>query len=102
MLLVGIGIVLYTVLCTVYFVFTARPAALGLQISWKLALGTIIGAPIMGFGAILIPAIYFNAAVEPLPNYSKWRDILVAIVIAAIGTVVMFFTVLTLAWEVLG
>ena len=101
-LLIAIITISYVILCSVYFGFTARPISLAFKLSWKLALGTIVGAPLFGFGSLLIPAIWFNAAVEPLANYSKWRDIAVAIIFAAMCTAEMYFVVLALAWDVIG
>lgn len=97
-----VGILLYFLLCFFFFAFTARPVFLALNLSWKMSVGSIIGLPLLGFGAVLLPAIWFNAAVEHLPNYSKWRDISAAFLISIASCVVMYFTAFWLAWEVFG
>ncbi len=97
----AVGTVLFLLLCAAYFGFTARPVAVALKLSYKLAFGALAGLLLLGFGAILVPAIWFNAAIEPLPNYSKWRDIAAAFVISTIGAVATYFAVFWLAWGIL-
>lgn len=97
----AVGTVLFLVLCSFYFLFTDRPVGLALKLSYKLAFGALAGLLLLGFGAILLPAIWFNAAIEPLPNYSKWRDIIAAFIISTIGAVVTYFAVFWLAWGIL-
>ena len=101
-LLLGIGAVCYLLFCFFYFVYTDRPVSLALKLSWKMSLGSIVGLPLLGFGAILLPAIWFNAVIEPLPNYSRWRDITAAFLISTVTCVIMYFTLFALAWEVFG
>jgi hypothetical protein len=54
----------------------------------------------LGFGAVLLPALVFNGAIEPLPNYSKWRDIIAAFAIAALVSLIMLIAAYSIAWEV--
>lgn len=100
--LLGIGALCCLVFCFFYFVYTDRPVSLALKLSWKMSLGSTIGLLLLGIGAILLPAIWFNAVVEPLPNYSRWRDIIAAFLIATVTCVIMYFTLFALAWEVFG
>jgi type IV secretory pathway VirB6-like protein len=57
---------------------------------------------LFGFGAILLPAIWINGAIAPLPKYSKVRDIVFALVISAISAVLMYIIGFSLAWGILG
>lgn len=84
----AVGTVLFLFLCAIYFGLTGRPVFLALKLCWKLAFGALAGLLLLGFGAILVPAIWLNGAIEPLPNYSKWRDIVAAFIISTIGAVV--------------
>ncbi|MCG8415371.1 MAG: hypothetical protein MI746_14230 [Pseudomonadales bacterium] len=97
----AVGTVLFLLLCVTYFALTARPAALALKLSYKLAFGALAGLLLLGFGAILLPAIWINAAIEPLPNYSRWRDIAAAFVISTIGAVATYLAVFWFAWGIL-
>ena len=101
-ILLAVGTVCYALLCFLYLVYTSRPVLLAFKLSWKMSLGSIIGLPLLGFGAVLLPAIWFNAAVEPLPNYSKWRDIFAAFMISVPTCVLMYFAAFALAWDVFG
>ena len=100
LIMLVLGSLLYLLLCLVYFASTGRPVLLAFKLCWKMSIGSIIGFPLLGFGAVLLPAILFSAAIEPLPNYSKLRDIAVAFLMAAIVGIALFFLALTLAWEV--
>lgn len=94
------GSVLYFVACFVFFAVTARPLLLAARICWKMSIASIVGLPMLGFGAVLLPALVFNGAIEPLPNYSKWRDIIAAFAIATLVSMIMFIAAYSIAWEV--
>lgn len=98
----AVGSALFLLLCFIFFGLTGRPVFLAVKLCWKLAFGSVAGLLLLGFGAILVPAIWINGAIEPLPNYSKWRDIIAAFIIATIGAVVTYLAVFTLAFEILG
>ena len=102
LVLIVTGAVLYSILCFLFFGLTERPVLMAFRLSPKLAIGSIVGVIILGFGAILLPTIWINAAIEPLPSYSKWRDIIIALIISTLTTVVMYFAAMWLAWEVIG
>lgn len=95
-----LGSVLYLILCFAYFGLTGRPVLLSITLCRKMAVGSIVGLPLLGFGAVLLPAILFNAAVEPLPNYSRWRDIIAAFAIAIMVSLIMLVAAYSIAWEV--
>lgn len=95
-----LGSVLYFVICFIFFAITARPALLALNLCWKMAIGSIVGLPLLGFGAVLLPALLFNGAIEPLPNYSKWRDIATAFLISTFVSVVMALAAYSIAWGI--
>ena len=101
-LLILSGSVIFAIQCFLFFGLTERPVLLAVTLSWKLAIGAIVGLLAFGFGAILIPAIWINSAIAPLPNYSKVRDIILALVISAISAVLMYIIGFSLAWETLG
>lgn len=94
------GSVLYLVMCFIFFAITARPLLLAFKVCWKMSIGSIIGLPLLGFGAVLLPALVFNGALEPLPNYSKWRDIIAAFAFSIIASVTMLLAAYSIAWEV--
>lgn len=100
LVMILLGSVAYFVLCILYFAVTARPAMLAFKLCWKMSVGTLLGFIAAGVGAVLIPAVLFNGAVEPLPNYSKWRDIGVAFLFSAIVAAIMFFSAFGIAWEI--
>ena len=101
-LLILVGIVVFSVQCFFFFGLSGRPVLLAFTLSWKLTLGAIVGVWFLGFGAILLPTIWINAAIEPLPNYSKVRDIAIALIISTISAVIMYVSFFVLAWDVLG
>ncbi|MDA0688413.1 MAG: hypothetical protein O2948_07190 [Proteobacteria bacterium] len=94
------GSALYLVMCFFFFAMTARPLLRSFKVCWKMSIGSIVGLPLLGFGAVLLPALVFNGALEPLPNYSKWRDIIAAFVIATIASLIMLLAAYSIAWEV--
>ena len=98
----AVGTFLFLVLCAVYFGMTGHPILLAVKLSWKLAFGSVAGLLLLGFGAILVPAIWINGALDGLPSYSKWRDIIAAFIISTIGAVVTYVVVFTFAFEILG
>lgn len=101
-LLILSGSVIFAIQCFLFFGLTERPVLLAITLSWKLAIGAIVGLFLFGFGAILLPAIWINGAIAPLPNYSKVRDIVIALVISAISAVLMYIIGFSLAWGTLG
>lgn len=101
-LLILAGSTIFAIQCFLFFGLTERPVLLAVTLSWKLAIGAIVGLFVFGFGAILIPAIWINGAIAPLPNYSKVRDIVLALVISTISAVLMYIIGFSLAWETLG
>ena len=96
------GTVYYFLCCVIYLLLTGRPALAAVAMSWRMMLATILGAPLFGFGGILLATIWFNHALEKMPNYNKWRDIAVGAVLSLAGTYALFFVTLTLAWEIIG
>lgn len=102
LLLILISSVVFALQCFIFFGFTGRPLLLAFTLSWKLAMGAIVGVLALGFGGILLPAIWINSAIDSLPNYSKLRDIAFAFVIATIGAVITYVVGFALAWEVIG
>ena len=95
------GVVVYSVQCFIFFGLTERPVLLAFTLSAKLAVGSLVGAVLFGFGAILLPTIWINAAIEQLPNYSKVRDIAVSFLISTLSSVIMYGALFALAWEIL-
>ena len=94
------GSVLYFLCCFIFFIATGRPPFLAIRLCWKMSIGSIIGLPLLGFGAVLLPALLLNGAIEPLPNYSKWRDIAAAFFISTVASTLMFLAAYSIAWEI--
>ena len=94
------GSALYSILCFIFFAMTARPLLLAFKLGWKMSLGSIVGLPLMGFGAVLIPALLFNGAIEPLSNYSRWRDRAAAFLISTVVSVIMLLAAYSFAWGI--
>ena len=97
-----VGAVCYAILCFLFFGLTDRPVLLAFKLCFKLSFGSIVGVAIFGFGALLLPTIWINAAIEPLPNYSKMRDIAIGFIITTICCVIMYVFFFAMAWGTLG
>ena len=94
------GSVYYLVCCLVYFGFTGRPMLLAIKLCWKLAIATLVGAPLLGFGAVLLPALWLHAALDEQPNYKKWRDIIASFMITILCATALLFSSYGLAFSI--
>lgn len=97
-----VGIVYYFLCSVIYLALTSRPIAASLGMCWKLALANIIGAPLFGFGGILLATLWFNKTLSELPNYKQVQDIIVGVVLSLAGTALLFVVTMSMAWGILG
>lgn len=95
-----IGALLYLVMAVLHLALTKRPIGVALSLSWKLALATVVGVPLLGFGSILLAALVFNGQLAKMPQYSKVRDIIAAFAIATVGSVCLYVIAFGMAWQV--
>lgn len=99
--LIAAGSFYYLVLCSLYFAFTARSQFAALRLCWKLAGLTIVGIPLAGFGGALLAALVLHGQLSRSLNYRKVRDISASLVIAAICSVGIYFSMISLAFGIL-
>ena len=98
---VASGSFFYLILCSFYFALTTRSQLAALRLCWKLALVTIIGIPLAGFGGALLAVLILHGELKKSPNYRQLRDILVSFCIGAICSVAIYFSLISLAFSIL-
>lgn len=97
-----VGMSAYLVCCAVFFGLTSRPLGLALSMAWKLPIVSLLGVPLFGFGGIILPIIVFVTELRKLPGYKPVRDIVSGLVITVACSVLLYFSTVMLAFEILG
>jgi len=95
------GSFFYLILCSLYFAFTSRSQFAALKICWKLALVSILGIPLAGFGGALIAILMLHGELNKSANYHQIRDIVASIIISIVCSVGIYFALLSLAFGIL-
>jgi hypothetical protein len=97
----ALGSFFYLFLCSVYFAFTGRSQLAALRLCWKLALVSIVGIPLAGFGGAVLALLILHGELHKAPNYHQVRDIIVSISIAIACSVGIYFSAFALAFSML-
>ena len=84
-----------------YSAFTSCSQLATLKIYWKLALVSILGIPLAGFGAALLAILMLHSELNKSANYQQFRDIMASIVIPTICSAGIYFALLSLALGIL-
>ncbi len=90
----------YLVLCSLYFALTSRSQRTALKLCWKLALVSIVGIPLAGFGGAVLAVLILHGELHKADNYSQVRDILASIVISVACSVAIYVTLIALAFSI--
>lgn len=98
---VGVGSFFYLFLCSFYFAFTSRSQFAALKLCWKLALVSIVGIPLAGFGGAVLATLILHGELHKAPNYHQVRDILASIVISVVCSIGIYFSLISLAFGIL-
>lgn len=98
---VAAGSFYYWVACSLYFAFTSRSQLAALRMCWKLALVSIVGIPLAGFGGAVLATLILHGELNKSPTYRQLRDILASICIALICSVGIYVSLISLAFAIL-
>ena len=80
-----------------------RPAIyFPLSLATKMALCATFGAMLFMVGGVVLATLVFNAEMKNMDDYKQWPVLIVGALISVLCTVVIFFSVISLAWKILG
>lgn len=83
--------------------FIHRPAIyFPLSLATKMAASAVFGVWFFGIGGVVLATLIFNAEMMKREDYSRWPTILAGGIISILCSVAIYFSVLGLAWGILG
>lgn len=71
-----------------------------LSLATKMAICAVFGALMFMVGGVILSTLVLNAEMAKRPDYKKWPTIVSGLVMSVLCTVVIYFSVFSLAWKV--
>ena len=79
-----------------------RPAIyFPISLATKMAASAVFGVWIFGVGGVVLATLIFNAEMMKRQDYNRWPTILAGGIISILCSIVIYFSVIALAWGIL-
>ena len=68
----------------------------------KMAITAVLGGFMLMIGGVILSTLVFNAEMKKRDDYNRWPTIAAGVAISVLCSTLIYFSIIGLAWEILG